>query len=163
MERPALHLPYRVGEAPQPTDIPETPSLPAGALADIPETPLPSFGEQEALKDLSIPVEDETVRDTIVAEEVEAATISGGEAELIAATAWQWPELETTPAAIEVEQPAPPQPWPLLRRRPVKRAAMLLALFLFVTASLLLWQDVNATHLYLYHIDPANRQTLAQQ
>ena len=164
MERPALRPPYRVGEALQSTDIPETPSLAAGALADIPETPLSSSSELDAVKELSIPVEDETVWETVVvAEEVEAATISAGEAGPAAATVWQWPELETTPAAIEMEQPAPLPSWPLLRRRPVKRAAMLLALFLFITASLLLWQDVNETHLYLYDIDPANGQTLAQQ
>src|SRR5260370_41176652 len=40
---------------------------------------------------------------------------------------------------------------------------MLLALSLLITAPLFLWQNINETPLYLYHIAPANGQTLAQQ
>jgi outer membrane protein assembly factor BamB len=78
------------------------------------------------------------------------------------------PETPLSPV-VEPERPAPPAlAWPesfrpRLRLRPLKRTAMLLALFVFVTSSLLWWQNVNETHLYLYHIDPGNGQTLAQQ
>ncbi len=85
-------------------------------------------------------------------------------------TVFQWPTLETPRPAVEIEQAepeiaAPRRPWqrPFLQQRFVKRAAMLLSLFLWLSSSLLLWQNVNETHLYLYHIDAATGQTLAQQ
>src|SRR5579859_2787660 len=51
---------------------------------------------------------------------------------------------------------APPKARPRLRRRPLKRVAMLLALLVCLASSLLLWQNVNETHLYLYSINPGN-------
>ncbi|MGH2497657.1 MAG: PQQ-binding-like beta-propeller repeat protein, partial [Ktedonobacteraceae bacterium] len=82
--------------------------------------------------------------------------------------------LEDTPAAPEQaivpETPMPPvtvivRPVarPLARRRPLKGVAMLLAFLLFVSSSLLWWQNVTQAHLFLYSIDPGNGQTLAQQ
>ncbi len=73
------------------------------------------------------------------------------------------------PPAVEPERPAaraverPESLRPRLRRRGLKRAAMLLALCVFVASSLLLWQNAHETHLYLYRIDPGNGQTLARQ
>jgi outer membrane protein assembly factor BamB len=143
MARPALRITSTVDIL---TDIPETPLLPATEPADIPETPLPTLNEKETLAEISIPAEDEVAWDTVVIEEEIEATI-------IAAV--------ETPPVIEPERPESLRP--RSRRRLLKRAVMLLALFLFATSSLLLWQNINETHLYLYHIDPANGQILAQQ
>lgn len=150
MARPAMRL---TSSADTLTTIPETPSLPATGSADISETPLPPVAKEDALAELSIPAEVEIIWDTVVIEEEVEATI-------IAAV--------ETPPVVEPERPAPPaaaRPLarPRLGRRPLKRAAMLLALVLFVASALLLWQNVNETHLYLYHIDPGNGQMLAQQ
>ena len=137
------------------TAIPETPLLPASEMTAIPETPLPPVDEEDALAAVAIPAEDEIAWETVVVEEEVEVTFTGA---------------VETPPVVEPERPAPPaieRPEKALRRRlrrrPLKRAAMLLALFVFVTSSLLWWQNVNETHLYLYHIDPGNGQTLAQQ
>ncbi len=136
-------------------DIPETPWSPASELADIPETPLPAVDEVDVVAELAIPVEDEIGWETVVIEEevVDVTSIAALE----------------TPRVVEPERPAPPalarpeSSRPRFGRRPLKRTAMLLALFVFVTSSLLWWQNVNETHLYLYAVDAGNGQTLAQQ
>ncbi len=136
-------------------DIPETPLSPASELVDIPETPLPPVDEVDIVEEPVIPVEDEIAWETVVNEDevVEVTSIAAVE----------------TPPVVEPERPAPPafaRPEsfrPRFGRRPLKRTAMLLALFVFIVSSLLWWQNVNETHLYLYAIDAGNGQTLAQQ
>lgn len=133
-----------------------TPPLsPATELTDIPETPLPAVDEENAVAELAIPAEDEITWESGVIEEEEV------EVTIIAAV--------ETPPVVEPERPVPPatarpeSSRPRFRRRPLKRTVMLLSLFVFIVSSLLWWQNVNETHLYLYHIDPGNGQTLAQQ
>ena len=147
--------------------IPETPLPPASELTDIPETPLPPASEEDVLTEIALLLGEEQPVDNAEANEAGAVAVIT-ETATRQVTPWQWPELETLQPASEVKQKRPliaGRAWlrPLLQRRAVKRATMLLSLFLLLTSSLLLWQNVNATQLYLYHIDPGSGQTLAQQ
>ena len=114
--------------------VPETPSSPIAEPATILDTPLPAMEEnkQVGLPETSRPVEDE-------------AANAGAE--------------RTMPPVTVVVRPVAR---PRSRRRLLKGAAMLIALLLFFGSSLLLWQNVNQAHLFLYSIDPGNGQTLAQ-
>ena len=164
MARPALrvtppvHTPTAIPAAPPASEragIPETPMPPASEPAIIPETPLPTVDEVDSVtEEPAIPVEEEKVWETVVVIEEEVVEVYAGTA-------------VESPPVVEPERPAPtalarPER-PRLGRRPLKRTAMLLALFVFIVTSLLWWQNVNETHLYLYHIDPGTGQTLAQQ
>ncbi|HEU0000622.1 MAG TPA: PQQ-binding-like beta-propeller repeat protein [Ktedonobacteraceae bacterium] len=113
----------------------KTPSPPVTEPATILDTPLPSMNEneQDILPETSRPVEDKAA--------------SAGVKQAM------------PPVTVVVRPVARPRS----RRRLIKGAAMLIALLLFIGSFLLLWQNVNQAHLFLYSIDPGNGQTLAQQ
>src|SRR6266849_2642243 len=67
-----------------------------------------------------------------------------------------------------IEAPLPPTPVLAAperfeRRRVTGKVLAGILLMVLIGSSLLLWRDISDTHLYLYALDPANGQTLAQQ
>ncbi len=67
-----------------------------------------------------------------------------------------------------IETPLPPTPVHAAperfeRRRVTGKVLAWILLVVLIASSLLLWRDVSDTHLYLYALDPASGQTLAQQ
>ncbi|HLX59389.1 MAG TPA: hypothetical protein VKR83_20415, partial [Ktedonobacteraceae bacterium] len=125
------------------TPLPETAESEQEAPA-IPDTPLPPISEQLDIPDTPLPATSKQLD--------------------IPDTPWPWPELKTPPA-IKIELPRPElvQLRTLLRRPLIRHAVALFSLILLITSSLLLWQNLNETHLYLYHIDATSGKTLAQQ
>src|SRR5581483_10127129 len=150
-ERDTPQKPETCVDAPLPASselevVPETPSPPVAEAAVIPDTPSPSMNEQVIALERSRPVEDEAIRDTVVVEEEDDAASVGAERAM-------------PPVTVIVRPVARPPS----QGRPLKRAAMLLAFLLFASSSLLLWQNVNQAHLFLYSLNAANGQTLAQE
>lgn len=150
-ERDTPQKPETCVDAPLPATgelevVPETPAPSVAEAAVIPDTPSPSMSEQAVAPERSRPVEDEATRDTVVVEEEDETASVGAERAM-------------PPVTVIVRPVARPPS----QGRPLKRAAMLLAFLLFASSSLLLWQNVNQAHLFLYSLNAANGQTLAQE
>lgn len=114
---------------------------------------------------VTLPVSTETIAGTQpVEQELQTHPTS-----IVAIAAPVETEPEVSPLELKVDQTAPglkAKTTPLVEhermRAPAKALAWVL-LVVFLGSSFLLWRDLNDTHLYLYALDPASGQTVAQQ
>ena len=141
--RPAMHV-----------TVPETPMPPTLELAQAPDTPLPPVEEEDEQAELSAPV---------IKEEAAAPVVARVETPLVEPAQPRPPAVAARTTVVTRPVVSRPEVRPRARPRAFKRVAMLVALLVCLGSSLLLWQNVSETHLYLYTLDPGGGQMLGQQ